>query len=391
MNGLKSGTKVLFVFGTRPEAIKLVPLIKTLKEDASLTCKVCSTGQHKELLDQVLEFFNVIPDYDLELMEPQQSLVELTNKVITGVDSIVKNEFSPDYVIVQGDTTSAFSAALAAFYNLIKVIHIEAGYRSFDKYAPFPEELNRKFISNIADFHFTPTLDCLHNLVSEGINENVIWNVGNTVIDALLMGLNMINNNVLFYDDHFSFISNKKKVILVTGHRRENFGTPVKNICNAIKQIAENNPDFEIVYSLHLNPNSRKTVLDLLQNLPKVHLVEPLNYSKLIWLLSVCYLVITDSGGIQEEAATLGKPVLIIRHVTERMDGVSSGTAKLVGTDTKKIVDTCQNLIDDIDEYKKMSKAGSPYGDGTASLKILEIMKGNFVSSNLLKKLIING
>ncbi|WP_460919445.1 non-hydrolyzing UDP-N-acetylglucosamine 2-epimerase [Pontibacter brevis] len=368
--------KILFVFGTRPEAIKMVPLIKEMAGDADFEVKVCVTGQHRKMLDQVLNFFNVKPDYDLELMKVNQSLMDITVDVLKGVDAIIKEDFNPDYVVVQGDTTTAMAGALAAFYTKANVIHLEAGLRSFEKYSPYPEEVNRKLVGKLADLHFAPTQKAVENLIAEGVMPSSIWNVGNTVIDALLLGLDMINQQkTTVYEDYFSFLDRTKKIILVTGHRRENFGEPFEKICLALKTIVENNADVEIVYPVHLNPNVRVPVDRILKNTERIHLIEPLDYSHLIWLLNISYLVITDSGGIQEEAPALGKPVLVMREVTERMEGVDAGTARLVGTNVEKIVSECQNLLTNTTEYEKMAKSVNPYGDGTTSTQILKVLK----------------
>lgn len=376
--------KVLFVFGTRPEAIKLVPLIRRMSLEPDFDCRVCVTGQHKAMLDQVLDFFCIKPDYDLKLMKNDQTLSEITTRAISGLEEIIRTQFYPEYMVVQGDTTSAFCGALAAFYARVKVIHIEAGFRSFDKYAPFPEEINRKLIAHLADFHFAPTPRCVENLITENVDPKSIWSVGNTVIDALLLGLDIIekqHKNV--YENFFSYLDPAKKVILVTGHRRENFGQPIIDICNAVKTIAAENPDYEVVYPLHLNPNSRKPVMEILSGSPRIHLIEPLDYPYLIWLLNRCSLVITDSGGIQEEAATLGKPVLIIRHVTERMEGVEAGTAKLVGTDYDNIVNESNKLLRSSEHYEQMARAVNPYGDGTSCEQIITILQGVLQTSTV--------
>lgn len=375
--------KILFVFGTRPEAIKMVPLIKKMTEDEFFDVKVCVTGQHRKMLDQVLSFFDVKPDYDLELMKVNQTLVDITVDVLKGVDAIIREGFKPDFVVVQGDTTTAMAGALAAFYSKAKVIHLEAGLRSYDKYSPYPEEINRMLVGKIADLHFAPTPKAVENLLAEGVDSNCVWNVGNTVIDALLLGLEMIKKqNVSVYDDYFSFIDKSKKIILVTGHRRENFGEPFENICKALKAIADKNPDVEIVYPVHLNPNVREPVDRILKDTPRIHLIEPLDYSHLIWLLNISHLVITDSGGIQEEAPALGKPVLVMREVTERMEGVEAGTAKLVGTSCENIIAECQELLSNDIIYDKMAKSVNPYGDGTTSIQVVSILKELFLSSS---------
>jgi UDP-N-acetylglucosamine 2-epimerase (non-hydrolysing) len=368
--------KVLFVFGTRPEAIKMAPLIKQMEQTPEFECKVCVTGQHRKMLDQVLSFFDIKPHFDLELMKANQTLADITADVIKGVDAIVKNEFTPHYIVVQGDTTTAMAGALAAFYSKVKVIHLEAGLRSYEKYSPFPEEINRMLVGKIADLHFAPTQKAVENLLAEGVEANAIWNVGNTVIDALFLGLNMIQKQEeAVYDSYFEFIDSSKRIILVTGHRRENFGAPFENMCQALKTIAEQNPDVEIVYPVHLNPNVREPVERILGNNSRIHLIEPLDYAHLIWLLNKCTLVITDSGGIQEEAPALGKPVLVMREVTERMEGVEAGTAKLVGTDYHTIVSECQMLLSNSERYDEMAKAVNPYGDGTTSRQVLAVLK----------------
>ncbi|MCW3074052.1 MAG: hypothetical protein JWP69_1121 [Flaviaesturariibacter sp.] len=368
--------KILFVFGTRPEAIKVAPLIKILKEKEGFEIKVCLTGQHRKMLDQVMEFFEIGADYDLELMKPNQTLVDITGDALKGVYHIITSEFLPDYVVVQGDTTTALSGALAAFYAKVKVIHIEAGLRSGDKYSPFPEEMNRILIGRIADLHFAPTQKAYDGLISEGIDRKKIWDVGNTVIDALLLGLDTIKKkNQEGFNDYFNFLERSKRIILVTGHRRENFGEPFEEICYALKQIAEAHSDVEIVYPVHLNPNVQDPVARILKNQPRIHLIEPLDYPHLIWLMNMSYLVITDSGGIQEEAPALGKPVLVMREVTERTEGVDAGTAKLVGTDRRKIFSEANRLLNDKDAYTRMAKAVNPYGDGTTCEKILEVLQ----------------
>jgi UDP-N-acetylglucosamine 2-epimerase (non-hydrolysing) len=369
-------SKILFVFGTRPEAIKMAPLIKAMENDPDFSIKVCVTGQHRKMLDQVLDFFEIIPDFDLQLMKENQTLADITSEVVKGVDAIVKGHFTPDYVFVQGDTTTAMAGALAAFYSKVKVIHIEAGLRSHEKYSPYPEEMNRVLISKIADLHFAPTTKAVEHLLADGLSQKQVWNVGNTVIDALLNGLEKIRKrNASIYDDYFNFLDRKKRIILVTSHRRENFGKPFEEICLALKTIAEKNEDVEIVYPMHLNPNVREPVNRLLSNNLRIHLIEPLDYSHLIWLLNLSTLVITDSGGIQEEAPALGKPVLVMREVTERMEGVEAGTAKLVGTNYQNIVTECQALLSDEVKYRTMAQSVNPYGNGTSSRQIVDILK----------------
>ena len=365
--------KTLFIFGTRPEAIKLAPLIKQLENNSNFNIKVCVTGQHKEMLQQVLSFFQINPNYNLNIMKQNQSLFELTSEVLKGLANILEQE-NPELIFVQGDTTTAFVGALAGFYKKIKIAHIEAGLRSHNKYSPFPEEMNRVLAGHLSDYHFAPTERAKENLLKEGIKENV-YVVGNTVIDALFLGLNIIKEQgEEQYYKHFDFIDFSKKIILVTGHRRESFGKPFENICYALKEIAERE-DIEIVYPVHLNPNVREPVNRILGNVKNVHLIEPLEYPYLIWLMSKSYLVLTDSGGIQEEAPSLGKPVLVMREVTERIEGIEAGTAKLVGTDKEKIVKETVNLLNNKKEYEKMAKAVNPYGDGKASQRIENIIE----------------
>ncbi len=367
--------KILFVFGTRPEAIKMVPLIKEMQQHTFFDVKVCVTGQHRKMLDQVLEFFDISADFDLNLMRPDQTLIDITAEVLKGVTDIIKNQFTPDYIIVQGDTTTAMAGALAAFYAKIQIIHIEAGLRSGDKFSPFPEEMNRVLIGRMADLHFAPTDKAFQSLLTEGSNPSKVWNVGNTVIDALLLGLdNIKKRNQEEFDNYFNFLDKSKKIVLVTGHRRENFGEPFENICYALKAIADANDDVEIVYPVHLNPNVQEPVRRILKEHKRIHLINPLDYPYLIWLLNMSYMVITDSGGIQEEAPALGKPVLVMREVTERTEGVEAGTAKLVGTDKDKIISESMRLLNNLDHYNSMAKAVNPYGDGTTSHKIVEVL-----------------
>jgi len=366
--------KVLFLFGTRPEAIKMAPLIKEFKSEENFKIKVCVTAQHRQMLDQVLNFFSIKPDYDLNLMKPNQSLFDITSNTLKGLEDVLEKE-KPDLIFVQGDTTTAFVGALAGFYKKIKVAHIEAGLRSYNKYSPFPEEINRVLVGHLADYHFAPTKRAKENLFKENIKENVFV-VGNTVIDALFLGLDIIKKEgEEKYYKYFDFIDFSKKIILVTGHRRESFGKPFENICYALKEIANSFSDVEIVYPVHLNPNVREPVNKILRNQERIHLIEPLEYPYLIWLMSRSYLVLTDSGGIQEEAPSLGKPVLVMREVTERIEGIEAGTAKLVGTNKEKIVKEVKKLLENKGDYDKMSKAVNPYGEGDSSKKIIEIIK----------------
>ncbi len=369
--------KILFIFGTRPEAIKLVPLIKKFKfEHNNFKTKVCITSQHKEMLEQVLSFFKIKVDYDLNIMTQNQSLFSITSLIVKNLEKVL-DEYKPDLIFVQGDTTTAFVSALCGFYKKIKVAHIEAGLRSYNKYSPFPEEINRVLISHIAEYHFAPTKLSMESLKKEGIKTNV-WCVGNTVIDALFLTLNIIEKEEKKYFKFFNFIDFSKKVILVTGHRRESFGEPFKQICLAIKDLAEKFKDeVEIVYPVHLNPNVRKPVFGILKWEKNVHLIEPLSYPYLVWLLNKSYFVLTDSGGIQEESPSLGKPVLVMRNVTERIEGIKSSTAKLVGTKKESIFKNAEELLINKDLYQKMAKAKNPYGDGKSAEKIVEIVKNN--------------
>ncbi len=336
---MKKSKKTLFIFGTRPEAIKMAPLIKEALSRPEFEVKVCVTAQHREMLDQVLRFFDIVPDFDLNLMKPNQTLFDITADGLRAMEQVLK-ECAPDVIFVQGDTTTAFVGALAGFYRKIKVAHIEAGLRSGQKYSPYPEEINRTMIGHIADYHFAPTKKSAASLKRESVTENVFC-VGNTVVDALMLGMKNIKKQgdaeyVKFYKD----VDFSKKVILVTGHRRESFGSAFEDMCKAMKDIADEFIDVEIVYPVHLNPNVRKPVYDILSDHPRIRLIEPVEYPQMLWLMNKCHLVLTDSGGIQEEAPSLGKPVLVMRDVTERTEGIDAGTAILVGTNRKKIFDT---------------------------------------------------
>ncbi|MEK6795004.1 MAG: UDP-N-acetylglucosamine 2-epimerase (non-hydrolyzing) [Spirochaetota bacterium] len=366
--------KILFVFGTRPEAIKMAPLIRAfLAHPDRFETKVCVTAQHREMLDQVLNFFDIRPDFDLDLMKPDQTLFDITAKALAGLARVL-DEWLPDHIFVQGDTTTAFVGALAGYYRKVKVCHVEAGLRSGNMYSPFPEEGNRILAGHLSTYHFAPTEQAKVNLAREGITENVHV-VQNTVIDALFLGLELIKKQGKGkYAKRFDFLNDTQRVILLTGHRRESFGAPFEDLCNATKDIAERFPDIAIVYPVHLNPNVREPVNRILAGIQNIHLIEPLDYPHLIWLMDRSCLVITDSGGIQEEAPSLGKPVLVMRDVTERMEGVEAGTAKLVGTDRKKIVSECTTLLNDRAAYDRMASSINPYGDGKASERIVAIM-----------------
>lgn len=366
--------KLLFIFGTRPEAIKMAPLIREFRKYPSLfETRVCVTGQHREMLDQVLDFFEIEPDYDLNLMTENQSLFSLTARIIDSMERVL-DDADPDLILVQGDTTTAFAGALAGFYKEIEVAHVEAGLRSNSKYFPFPEEANRALIGRIADYHFAPTNRAVLNLREESISRNV-FNVGNTGIDSLLFTLDITKKHDREYRGYFKFLDLTKRIILVTGHRRENFDTPLEQVCDAIKKIAQVYPDVEIVYPVHLNPNVRNTIKPMLNNVTNIHLIEPLEYPHFVWLMDKSYMILTDSGGIQEEAPSLGKPLLVLREVTERTEGIEAGTAILVGTEKGQIMQNVARLLDDRAEYERMTPAVSPYGDGTSSRKIVLTLK----------------
>lgn len=368
--------KILFIFGTRPEAIKVAPLIKEFKKHPKrFDVKVCVTAQHRQMLDQILNFFEIRPDYDLNLMQPNQTLFDITSKGLSALQAVLE-DCKPDNLMVQGDTTTAFIGALAGFYKKISVSHIEAGLRSHDKYSPFPEEINRILAGQIAEYHFAPTPQSAMNLKKSGIKKN-IWVVGNTVIDALFLGLKILKQRNYTPNKVLNQVDFSKRVILVTGHRRENFGTPLENICRALLTLVERFDDVEIVYPVHLNPMVQEPVKRILKDNKRIHLIEPLDYPDLIWLLNKSYLVLTDSGGIQEEAPSLGKPVLVTREVTERMEGVKAGTAKLVGTDHAKIVKEATALLSNKMRYKAMAAKVNPYGDGKTSQKIVDVFVKN--------------
>ncbi|MBI5739430.1 MAG: UDP-N-acetylglucosamine 2-epimerase (non-hydrolyzing) [Nitrospirae bacterium] len=368
--------RILFFFGTRPEAVKMAPLIRELRKyPGHFDVRICVSAQHREMLDHVLDFFEIRPDYDLNIMKPGQDLFDITAEALNGIKRIIL-DCRPSWLFIQGDTTSTFAGALAAFYEKIKVAHIEAGLRSFDKHAPFPEEINRVLTTHLSDMHFAPTALAGENLMKEGVPESKIFVVGNTGIDALSLCLKRISTWDAGRFGPLKGVDFNKKIILVTGHRRESFGRPFENICNALKVIARNK-GVEIVYPVHLNPNVRRPVLNMLKGISNIHLTAPLDYASFVFLMSRSYLVLTDSGGIQEEAPSLGKPVLVMRDVTERKEGIAAGTAKLVGADTDRIVEEVSNLLDDREAYERMAKAVNPYGDGKASGRIREILINN--------------
>lgn len=370
--------KNLIVFGTRPEAIKMAPLVKEfLKDTDTFETKVCITAQHREMLDQVLDFFEIIPDYDMDLMKPNQNLYSLTADIITGLKPILE-EFKPDYVYVHGDTTTTMASSIAAFYSGAKVCHVEAGLRTFNKRSPFPEEVNRNVAGSICDYHFSPTATSEKNLLNENISKENILITGNTVIDALSFSSEKVTSNS-YIDEEVTMlkgvVDNSRKLILVTGHRRENHGQGFINICSALKQIAQNNPDVQIIYPVHLNPNVQKPVYELLDGVSNIRLISPLSYPSFVWLMNQSYLIITDSGGVQEEAPSLGKPVLVMRDTTERPEAVEVGTVLLVGTNTERIILEAEKLLNNKEDYTSMSQLHNPYGDGTACAKIVSFIK----------------
>ena len=363
--------KILLCFGTRPEAIKMAPLYHELQQ-SNFEVRVCVTAQHREMLDQVLDFFEIIPDYDLNLMQPNQTLNTLSAQILLKVDQILLEE-KPDLVLVHGDTTTSSMVALAAFHLGIKVGHIEAGLRTYNKKAPFPEELNRQLTSRIADVHFTPTQQATQNLLKERIDQTAIIETGNTVIDALLWTVNKISKNQYVnseIEDLKKIIPEHKKILLVTGHRRENFGNGIKNICEALLEISKRE-DVIIVYPVHLNPNVKDVVYELLSKKENILLIPPVSYPAFVWLMQQSFIIVTDSGGIQEEAPSLGKPVVVTRTVSERPEGVSAGFSTLVGTDKNRVVCTIQNLLDNFVGFEKSS---NPYGNGCASKKIVDYL-----------------
>ena len=372
--------RILIVFGTRPEAIKMPPLVQEFKKCQEFDVKVCVTAQHRQMLDQVLEIFEIVPDYDLDIMQAGQDLYDLTSRILLKMRDVL-DDFKPDMVFVHGDTTTASIASLAAFYKQIKVAHVEAGLRTGDIYSPYPEEINRQLVGIIANYHLAPTNLSKENLIKENKSPKNIVVTGNTVIDALFLLLKTIEQNVNLKDKILASLKSKfnldfsRKIILVTGHRRENFGTGFINICEALKCIAAKNPDVDIVYPVHLNPNVQEPVKNILSNIKNVHLISPLEYDEFVYLMSKSYFIITDSGGIQEEAPSLGKPVLVMRNTTERPEVVESGSVKLVGVDKEKIVLEAQKLLNDSKIYKKMAQAHSLYGDGNACAKIVEFVK----------------
>lgn len=367
--------KVMSVFGTRPEAIKMAPLVKELMKNEHIESIVCVTAQHREMLDQVLEIFDLKPDYDLNIMRQRQTLAGITTRALEGLSDVMA-EAKPELVLVHGDTTTTFAGALAAYYNQIKVGHVEAGLRTYDKYQPFPEEMNRKLTGALTDIHLSPTKLAKEHLLLENVPEKDIYITGNTVIDALKT---TIEENYKFTVDELNNIDFKnKKVIAMTAHRRENLGEPLKNICKAVKRIVEKYEDVEVVYAVHKNPAVRDVVFDILGNNNRIHLLDPLDLKDMHNLMSRSYLVLTDSGGLQEEVPSMGKPVLVLRNVTERPEGIEAGTLKLAGVNEDTIFDMTETLLTNEEEYKKMAQAKNPFGDGHASERIVEIILHNF-------------
>jgi len=361
--------KVLTVFGTRPEAIKMAPLVKELEKRKEIESIVCVTAQHRQMLDSVLEIFQITPDYDLNIMTENQTLVTITNKVLVEFDKIVK-QVKPDIVLVHGDTSTAFVSALVAFYNSVSIGHVEAGLRTYNKYSPYPEEMNRQMIDNMADMMFAPTNLSKRNLIEENKEANKIYVTGNTAIDAL-----KITTSKEYKHELFDWIADSK-LILLTAHRRENIGTSMKNMFSAINEVIEENSELKLIYPIHMNPKVREIADKIFKENERIKIIEPLDVLGFHHLMNKAYIILTDSGGIQEEAPSLGKPVLVLRDTTERPEGIEAGTLKLVGTDKETIYSNIKLLIDNKEEYDKMSKAVNPYGDGTASVKIVdEIMR----------------
>lgn len=365
-----SKIKVLTIFGTRPEAIKMAPLVKEIEKNSdTLESIVCVTAQHRQILDQVLDLFKITPDFDLDIMKDNQNLWSLTSDVLLKTKEVIE-KVNPDVVLVHGDTTTSMAAALSAFYAKIPVGHVEAGLRTFDKYYPFPEEINRVFADAVCTYHFAPTDESCENLKKSQIPTKHIYKTGNTVIDALLY---TVKNHE---EDIAGLVLNPNlKTILLTSHRRENFGEPIREICKAVLELVNNNKDIEVVYPVHPNPNVKQPVYELLNGKERIHLINPLEYAQFCSLMKKAHIILTDSGGVQEEAPSLGKPVLVLRDTTERPEAIKYGTVKLVGTNKEKIVSEVERLLKDENEYKKMSEAINPYGDGLASKRIVDVLK----------------
>ncbi len=373
----KNKAKILVVCGTRPEAIKLAILAREMRDHPDVEGKLCATAQHRQMLDQVLSLFELRPDFDLDVMRPGQQLPDLTARLLTEMTGALKS-FRPDVVVVQGDTTTAFVAALAAFYEKIPVAHVEAGLRTYDRYSPWPEEMNRSLVGRLTDYHFPPTERSKKALLEERVDPSHIWVTGNTVVDALLYMEEKVRADPPIksaLDARFSFLSPERRLILVTGHRRESFGAPFRDMCSALVDIAKARPDVEILYPVHLNPNVQEPVNAIMKGQERVHLIEPVEYQPFVYLMARSTLIITDSGGVQDEAPSLGKPVLVTRRDTERPEAVDAGTAKLVGTDRETVVREALRLLDDASAYRAMSRSHNPYGDGKATQRILDVLK----------------
>ena len=372
--------RVLSIFGTRPEAIKMAPVVLGLNNTDGFDSRVCVTAQHRQMLDQVLELFDIRPDHDLDIMQTGQDLFDITARSLLGLRDVLRKE-RPDLVLVQGDTTTAFTAALAAFYEHIPVGHIEAGLRTGNLQAPFPEEANRALVGRIAAYHFPPTESARQNLLAEGIPEDRIWVTGNTVIDALLMVREKVEK---YPTDHWQetyghalyqrISDNTRKMILITGHRRENFGQGFIDLCNAIRDLATRHPDWDLIYPVHLNPNVQKPVYEILDGHENIHLIEPQDYAPFVWLMDRSDLILTDSGGVQEEGPSLGKPILVMRELTERPEAVAAGTVRLVGTHTQSIIEGVEGVLLNDPIYQRMSTATNPYGDGKAVSRIAHVL-----------------
>ena len=378
--------RILTVFGTRPEAIKMAPLVKALEADSRFTSKVCVTAQHREMLDQVLDLFNIKPEFDLNLMKPGQTLSDVTSRILTELSPVLK-EFKPDVVLVHGDTATTFAASLASYYEQIPVGHVEAGLRTGNIYSPWPEEANRRLTGVLTQHHFAPTETSKQNLLRENFAEQSVHITGNTVIDALFLVKEQIEQNhelSASLSSQFPFLDDSKKLILVTGHRRESFGGGFERICEALAKTAKAHPEVQILYPVHLNPNVQEPVNRILKDIDNIYLIEPQQYLPFIYLMNKAHVILTDSGGIQEEAPSLGKPVLVMRDTTERPEAVEAGTVKLVGTDIELIVSSLKTLLTDESEYKAMSMAHNPYGDGKACQRICDILANNKIKEVIL-------
>ncbi|WP_426455677.1 non-hydrolyzing UDP-N-acetylglucosamine 2-epimerase [Acinetobacter sp. KB005] len=372
--------RVLLVFGTRPEAIKMAPLALKLQQNIEdFETKVCVTGQHRQMLDQVLELFNLKPDFDLNLMKPGQTLSDVTSGVLKGLEQVFE-QWKPDIILVHGDTATTFAATLAGYYHKIKIGHVEAGLRTGDLYSPWPEEANRQLTGVLANYHFAPTNSSYQNLIKENVNPETIIVTGNTVIDALLQVKDKVEQDedlIQKFEQEFKFLDKSKKLVLVTGHRRENFGQGFLNICTALANLAKKYSDIQIVYPVHLNPNVQKPVNELLSGIDNIFLIQPQDYLPFVYLMNRSYLILTDSGGIQEEAPSLGKPVLVMRDTTERPEAVDAGTVRLVGTDVSTIEKSVSELLENTSLYNAMAAAHNPYGDGTSCQQIIDFLKRN--------------